>query len=437
MPLTFVFRLISPHGIKSGRVGSIFSSFLQKVVTLQYSKTLGEMKILISIDMYATTCNGTSVSAQRFVAELRRQGHDVRVMSTVGDGTLPVDYPLKVRRIFPFDAIIHKYGFAYARTDRKVMREAIAWCDVVHFMMPFETTYFGKQLADELNKPATAAFHVQPENIASAFNLGNSRFISDMVYRMWRKMVYDRFDYIHCPSRFIRDELVRHGYKSHICPISNGIDKEFVYQKGERVDFPKDKIVVSMVGRLAHEKRQDLLIKAVQMSKYADRIQLVLMGRGPLYNTYRRQAKDLKNPPIFGFYSKEELIRLLGQVDLYVHASDMESEAISCIEAIATGLVPVISDSKLSATSQFALDDRSLFKAGDAADLSRKIDWWIEHPAEKARMERVYADHALQYSLQRSVQQFTQMLEAAIDTHYHVGQSADLRPDDATSLSCS
>ena len=395
------------------------------------------MKILFVIDIYATSGNGTSVSAQRFVAELRRQGHDVRVMSTVGDGSLPVDYVLEQQHVFPFDGMCRKAGFCYGSTDKKLMRKAIAWCDVVHFMMPFGITYFGKQVADELDKPATAAFHVQPENVTSAFNAGGSHFLSDALYYIWRKAIYDKFTHVHCPSRFMREQLIQHGYHSHLHAISNGIDRDFVYHKSKRVDFDADKFVIAMVGRLAHEKRQDLIIEAAKLSKYADRIQLFFIGRGPLRKDYEKQAESLRNQPVFSYYSKEELIEKLGEVDLYVHASDMESEAISCIEAIATGLVPVISDSRLSATSQFALDERSLFKAGDAADLARKIDWWIEHPADKAEMEHVYAKYADQYTIEHSVQAFVRMLGDAIEEHEHPGRSADLRPIQSNSVSCS
>ena len=92
----------------------------------------------------------------------------------------------------------------------------------------------------------------------------------------------------------------------------------------------------------------------------------------------------------------------------------MESEAISCIEAFATGLVPVISDSRLSATKQFALDHRSLFRAGDPKDLARAIDYWLDNPEEKRRMEKIYSESAKKYSIDNSIDQFEAMLKEAI-----------------------
>ncbi len=101
--------------------------------------------------------------------------------------------------------------------------------------------------------------------------------------------------------------------------------------------------------------------------------------------------------------------------DLYVHASDMEAEAMSCMEAFATGLVPVIANSPLSATPQFALCDRSLFRAGDPTSLAEQVDWWLEHPDERDRMGQEYARLAERYRVGTCVSRFERMLRQAID----------------------
>ena len=87
---------------------------------------------------------------------------------------------------------------------------------------------------------------------------------------------------------------------------------------------------------------------------------------------------------------------------------------MSCMEAFACGLVPVIADSPRSATPQFALDERSLFPAGDADALAERIDWWIEHPEEREEMGRRYGEHAKQYALERSIELTEEMFRQAI-----------------------
>ena len=69
--------------------------------------------------------------------------------------------------------------------------------------------------------------------------------------------------------------------------------------------------------------------------------------------------------------------------DLYVHAADIEVECMSAMEAMACGKPLLISDSEKSATKQFALDSRSLFTAGNAEDLTSRIDYWIRNKKER------------------------------------------------------
>ena len=171
---------------------------------------------------------------------------------------------------------------------------------------------------------------------------------------------------------------------------------------------------VLMVGRYAGEKRQDVLIDACAKSRHAGEIQVILAGKGPLEKKYRHLAEKLANPIVMEFYQPERRIEILHMCDLYVHTSDAEIEAMSCMEAFASGLVPVIANSPRSATPQFALDERSLFPAGDSDALAEKIDWWLEHPQERAEMECRYAEHAKQYALERSIELAEEMFREAI-----------------------
>ena len=122
-----------------------------------------------------------------------------------------------------------------------------------------------------------------------------------------------------------------------------------------------------------------------------------------------KQGETLPNPPEFGFYNKNELIELIRSCDLYVHASYIEIEAISCMEAFACGLVPVICNSPKSATTQFALCEESLFAPDDPDDLAKKIDYWIENPERKAIMSVKYAQQGERYRVSRSVEEAERM----------------------------
>ena len=141
------------------------------------------------------------------------------------------------------------------------------------------------------------------------------------------------------------------------------------------------------------------------------RIQLYFAGQGPK-NVDCVDGGKLTNPPIFGYYSKEELI-IPYAAALYVHSSDIEIEGISCIEAFSCGLVPVISDSKRSATKQFALGAMNLFRSGDASHLAERIDAWIENPQGLIEVGNMYAQYAKKYSLENSIRKMEKVYKLA------------------------
>ncbi|AEJ20378.1 glycosyltransferase [Gracilinema caldarium] len=391
------------------------------------------MVIVFVIDNYGILTNGTTMTAFRFVEALNMRGHQVRVVSVGVHG--PDMYSVPERYIPIVTPVARKQSMIFAKYDKKVMQEALTGADVVHFFMPWQVARKGLGLAKKMGIPATAAFHVQPENITYGAGLGPwGAPIAFFIYFWFRFSFYRRVEHIHCPSPFIARELVKHHYTGRLHVISNGVSYAFspvsqsldlpgaIYPapnfQGPEVHPSTDSggnrlFHILMVGRFAPEKRQDVLIKAIKLSKYEDRIQLHLAGAGPREGYLRWLAKSLTNPVTFGFYQQEELINLIHSCDLYVHAADVEIEAIACLEAIACGKVPVISNSKKSATGQFALDERSLFKAGSSRDLAHKIEYWIEHPEERYRMGPAYTERAKVYRLDYSIRKAEQMFDAA------------------------
>ena len=80
---------------------------------------------------------------------------------------------------------------------------------------------------------------------------------------------------------------------------------------------------------------------------------------------------------------------------------EMELEGISCLEAIACGKLTIVSNSPLSATKTFAIDDKCIFKNRKPQSLANVIDYWIEHPEEKKKYE---SDEALVKNIAKNFQ---------------------------------
>lgn len=371
------------------------------------------MIITLIMDQFGNFNNGTTATAMRFAEVLKEHGHTLRIV-TCYDYKAENVYKTPAIKVPVFQKLIMSQGMCFAKPDDKVLYEAIKGADVVHLMLPFFVQKRALQIAKELNVPVTTAFHCQPENITYTIHMENWKWLNKKIYRWFNNSFYKNIKHVHCPSNMIKQQLELNGYHNEFHVISNGVSPSFVPKKVERPACYKNKFLIVMVGRYSREKRQDLIVEAITKSKYRDHIQLILCGQGPWKGYLESLSLRLKNPIVFKFCKKDELIETLNYCDLYVHASDAEIEAISCIEAFATGLVPIISNSSISATSQFALEDINKFNKGDSTDLSRKIDYFIEHPAKKVELSKRYVEFSKQYALDGCVKQLEDVFEMAI-----------------------
>ncbi len=356
------------------------------------------MTIVIVIDLIDNLTNGSVMTARRFADGLAERGHRVRIVAVGAKG--PDDVEVGIRYVPILSEVSAKNQIKYGKFDREKVKKAFEGADIVHFIFPFKLEKKCKKLADEMGIPTTAAFHVQPEDISYNAHVRWIPFIDRYIYSNMRRHFYKKFRRIHCPSKFIANELDKHGYKAELYVISNGFDKSF---RPPEVHVENEKFEVIMVGRLAPEKKQNILISAVAESKFKDRIHLTLLGNGPKKKKLMKLAAKKQVDCTFDFMPKDKLVKQLQSSDLYVHSSTVEIEAISCIEAIACGLVPVIADSELSATPQFALDERSLFEKDNVAELAKKIDYWLENGEERKKMGGIYAASAKNYLLENSL----------------------------------
>ena len=383
------------------------------------------MVITFVVDMIGAKNNGTTVTAMRTAKTLKELGHEVRFICIVKgkNDELTKQYKiynaLKVN-FFIFNSLVDSNGMYIGKLEKKdypMIRNFIKGSDVVHLLMPFKLERQVRPIAKAMNIPVTCAMHVQPENVSYNLGMGKIGFINSWIYRMFYNWMYKYVEYVHTPSMMMKDQMIKHHYKNKIYAISNGVSSFFKPMEVKKPDELTDKFVILMIGRLSSEKRQDLIIKAVSNSKYEKNMQIILCGNGPMKKKYQKLAKDLTNPIRFEFCNQEDLRNIINYSDLYIHASDAESEAISCIEAFSCGKVPIISDSKVSATNHFALDKKCLFKKGNYKSLQERIEYFYENRYELNRLAPLYIEYGKTFSLESCVKQLEGMFIDAINTH--------------------
>jgi len=357
-----------------------------------------KLKIAMVLDIYDDSTNGAVMSTRRFV-ELLSKDHDVTIVTSGrrGADTITMNgwYP-------PFAAsVMKKMQFRFAWPDTSALEKLYSKMDIVHVQFPF---YLGRKTVDicqRLGVPVVTSFHVQPENIF--YNIGIKRQLPiDLMYKYHVNRFYNKSNAVFCPSKFAQKELKKYGLKSHSEVISNGIMPQFRTLNSSKSSECSNKFTILMVGRLAREKRQDFLINAISRSKYSDRIQTVIAGTGPFENALKKMAEKLPVYPKFGFLNEKDLIKAYNNADLYVHTSEVELESLTILEAMACGLPALISDSKASAASQFALDERFLFNTSDPGSLAEHIDYWFENKDELSRLKFKYLEMSDQFYIEQS-----------------------------------
>ena len=332
------------------------------------------MKVLYVINNLYSKGNGLCVAVRNNITELKKRGIEIKVLSGP-----------------------NHYG------------------DEEPFSVQIATT----RIAKKMKKPCVATYHLHPENIFSSIKMDRSRFLNAYLMFFWKHLVYNRCKIVHCPTINVEERLKRHKFKAELRTFSNGIS----YYKLLHVDkeyVKKDIYSIISVGRYAYEKDLKTIIKALKYSKYKDNIKLTLAGRGPTEKSLKRYDKTLykkhiiKHEVEFGFKNINELQDLAKNADLYIHAAFIEVEGLSCMEAIQIGLVPIIAEGKYTATSQFALNDMSKFKARNAKDLASKIDYWLDDDERRFNEALKYKELNDQYDITKSIDELVNMYEDAL-----------------------
>lgn len=378
------------------------------------------MKVLFVANNISVPGNGICASVNNTAKLLRENGVDVRFLSGMNvdpDGTQP-EFLLK-RLYFPiFQPIIDANGFSYAKRNQKTIRKAVEWADVIHLAEPFFLQRDAIKWARKLGKPIVATFHLYTQNILDEIPLASWKWSNDLLMKSWRNGYFNRCSHVQCPTEAVKRLLEKYNFGSKLVVISNGV--HISPEPVTAVAPQSSPYIILNTGRYASVKSQDTLLEAMKYSRHSREIQLYFAGNGvnraKLENTGRKLLAEgiLAYKPVFRFSSAEELAELARKAYLYVHCAKMEVEGLGCIEAIREGTVPVIAAGELIGTSDFALDDRSIYPSGDAKALAEKIDWWIEHPEERLEAGQRYADFSRRFDIHKSISALIEMYKEAI-----------------------
>lgn len=215
------------------------------------------------------------------------------------------------------------------------------------------------------------------------FGFLNPAVVDGLFSRFWDHMRFlgRSFDAVVSPSRQLAERLRQRGL-TNVWTVPLGVEGSFSPARhdpelrrsllAEMGLAPEAKLLLS-VGRLAPEKRPELIARAVAEAARSRPLGLVLVGEGPMRRKLERIAAASGRIRLLGHISDRDLVaRLMASADALVHACEAETFGLVLAEALACG-TPVIVPDRGGAFEQLRPGCGLSYPAGAKAGLTRAL----------------------------------------------------------------
>jgi phosphatidylinositol alpha 1,6-mannosyltransferase len=295
------------------------------------------MRVAIITESYPPDVNGVANSVVRVAEHLVARGHQPVVVaprpsSTARAVAAPCPYPVVRIPSVPLPGYrSFRLGLPGPRLTAALTDHAP---DVVHLASPFVLGARGATVARQLGLPMVAVFQTDVAAYANAYHVGSG---AATAWR-WLRTIHNRADRTLAPSRATATALMAHGIE-RVWLWGRGVDSVRFHptKRSEalrRVLAPDGQLLVGYVGRLAVEKRVDLLATVCRRPD----VRVVVVGAGPARTHLERV---LPGAVFLGERHGEQLARIYASLDVFVHTGPHETFGQTVQEALASG-VPVV-----------------------------------------------------------------------------------------------
>jgi phosphatidylinositol alpha 1,6-mannosyltransferase len=296
------------------------------------------MRIAIITESFPPDVNGVAHCVARIAENLVRKGHHPLVIAPESArDTTSADRQFRylVERVpsVPLPGYPpFRLGLPTPRTRRAVTRHR---ADVVHLASPVALGAWGSHVAKAMDLPVVAVYQTDLPNYARAYRLGA---VTEAFAWRWLRDIHNAAGRTLAPSSATSADLLAHGME-RVWRWGRGVDIERFHpaKRDDRLRAeiaPGGEVIVGYVGRLAIEKRVDLLAAVAGLPG----VRLAVTGGGPMEDDLRRA---LPSAVFLGERHGEDLARIYASLDVFVHTGPFETFGQTIQEAAASGL-PVI-----------------------------------------------------------------------------------------------
>jgi phosphatidylinositol alpha 1,6-mannosyltransferase len=340
------------------------------------------MRIAIITESFPPDVNGVAHCVVRVAENLVRKGHDPLVIAPdSGRGAdTDRDFPFPVERVpsVPLPGYpSFRLGLPSPATRKAIVRHGT---EVVHLASPVALGAWGTRVARAEHLPTVAVYQTDLPSYARAYHLGRA---TEAFAWHWLRDVHNTAGRTLAPSSMTAAELDARGLE-RVWLWGRGVDTERFRpaRRDERLRAgiaPGGEAIVGYVGRLAIEKRVDLLAAVAAMPG----VKLAVTGGGPMEEELRAL---LPSAAFLGLRYGADLARIYASLDVFVHTGPFETFGQTIQEAAASGL-PVVAPA--SGGPLDLVDDGGtgyLVPPGDPDALTAAVRKLADDPALRAAL---------------------------------------------------
>ncbi|MBS3986414.1 MAG: RecX family transcriptional regulator [Erysipelothrix sp.] len=357
------------------------------------------MRIGLFTDTYSPDINGVVSSIVTLQEGLQELGHEVFVITTHAklittkfeDNVLRLP-GIEIKRMYGYVLTTPAHFLAYNHVKSMNL-------DVIHVHTEFGVGIFGHIMGSMLKLPIVSTYHTTYEDYTHYVNIFNSKTVERLAKKTVMKL--SRLYGSHCmaivsPSDKTKEMLQRYQIETpiHVIPTGLNLDRfKKTYNKAEKEAFREkigassDDYIITYVGRIAKEKSIDVVIDGMcELTKINKKVKFLVVGSGPELEELQLQTErhHLNNFIIFyGKVPNQMVAEIYGLSDMFVSASLTETQGLTFIEALASGL-PVFAR-KDDVLEELVFEDQTGYYFANAQEFAEKVHVFTTLSDEKKK----------------------------------------------------
>ena len=392
------------------------------------------MRIAIFSDNFYPELSGISDSIISLAKELDARGHAVNfyVPSYSEANYKKVGLPAEEITLGENTKITRFFSLPYGTgtgQGRVVVPTGLRWLrvkrfkpDIIHTQLFFALGLEALIASKILKVPIVGTNHTSVQEFVR-YSPIRSRTIENLLIR-YVSWFYEKCTLVTMPSKSVINEMRQFGFSGECRIISNPIDTKTFSPSSRKTNLKNklgfSKFTVIHAGRLARERKIDVIIKAIAASKQIiPEIELIIAGGGSYEKELRFLARSLgveNSIKFLGVLSKPALAEAYNASEIFAITSTADTQSLVMMQAMACG-IPVIGVNARALPEYIRPENGILIEPGDVKALTEKIIFLHKHKNIQKKLGDGARAYSIRFSAPEIAQQWEKIYEKVIEDY--------------------